>query len=159
MIFIHFSIYTVSSTSNGVDFFQNFCYTTAMPPKKKIKVVIVEDEKMLADMYTTKFTMEGFEASKANDGMAGLALAKEVKPDIILLDVIMPKLDGFGVLKELRQDATLKKTPVILLTNLGQDEDIKKGKQLGATDYFVKANHTPAEVVTKVKSVLARQKI
>ena len=127
-----------------------------MPAKKKIKVLIVEDEKMLADMYTTKFSMEGFDANKANDGIAGLAAAKDMQPDIILLDVIMPRLDGFGVLKQLREDSDLKDTPVILLTNLGQDEDIKKGKQLGATDYFVKANHTPAEVVAKVQSVLKK---
>ncbi len=121
---------------------------------KKYKVVLVEDEKMLADMYATKFSMEGFETSKAYDGAAGLALAKRVKPDIILLDVIMPKLDGFAVLKELKDDVNVKDIPVILLTNLGQDEDIKKGKQLGAADYFVKANHTPAEVVTKIRQVL-----
>ncbi len=118
------------------------------------KVVLVEDEKMLADMYATKFAMEGFETSKAYDGAAGLALAKEVQPDIILLDVIMPKLDGFAVLKQLKEDPSVKDVPVILLTNLGQDEDIKKGKELGAADYFVKANHTPAEVVTKIREVL-----
>ncbi len=120
----------------------------------KTKVVIVEDEKMLADMYATKFTMEGFDAQKANDGQAGFDLVKEVKPSIVLLDIIMPKIDGFGVLKMLKDDAELKDIPVVLLTNLGQDEDIKKGKQLGAADYFVKANHTPAEVVQKVKQVL-----
>lgn len=120
----------------------------------KTKVVIVEDEKMLADMYATKFTMEGFDAQKANDGQAGFDLVKEAKPNIVLLDIIMPKIDGFGVLKMLKDDAELKDIPVVLLTNLGQDEDIKKGKQLGAADYFVKANHTPAEVVQKVKQVL-----
>lgn len=109
---------------------------------------------MLADMYATKFTMEGFDAQKANDGQAGYDLVKEVKPSIVLLDIIMPKIDGFGVLKMLKDDAELKDIPVVLLTNLGQDEDIKKGKQLGAADYFVKANHTPAEVVQKVKQVL-----
>ncbi|MBI5467336.1 MAG: response regulator [Candidatus Kerfeldbacteria bacterium] len=122
--------------------------------KTKITVVLVEDEKMLADMYATKFAMEGFNAHKANDGAAGLEVIRDVKPDIILLDIIMPKIDGFGVLKMLKDDAALKDIPVILLTNLGQDEDIKKGKELGAADYFVKANHTPAEVVTKVKQVL-----
>lgn len=121
---------------------------------KKYKVVLVEDEKMLADMYATKFSMEGFETTKANDGAAGLELAKKVRPDIILLDVIMPKLDGFAVLKLLKEDEKVKNVPVILLTNLGQDEDIKKGKQLGAADYFVKANHTPAEVVKKIREVL-----
>lgn len=121
---------------------------------KTYKVVLVEDEKMLADMYATKFMMEGFETSKAYDGAAGLELAKKVKPDIILLDVIMPKLDGFAVLKQLKEDDSVSDIPVILLTNLGQDEDIKKGKQLGAADYFVKANHTPAEVVMKIRDVL-----
>lgn len=124
-----------------------------MSPKSP-KVLIVEDEKMLAEMYATKFSMEGFDAFKAFDGEAGLTMAKEVKPDIILLDIIMPKLDGFAVLKQLRDEADTKTTPVILLTNLGQDEDMKKGKELGATDYFVKANHTPAEVVNKVRAVL-----
>lgn len=122
--------------------------------EKKYKVLIVEDEKMLADMYGTKFEMEGFAVSKANDGEAGLAMVKSVVPDMILLDVIMPKLDGFAVLKAIRADASIRDIPVILLTNLGQDEDIKKGKELGANDYFVKANHTPAEVVTKVKQSL-----
>ncbi len=123
-------------------------------PDKKTTVVIVEDEKMLADMYSTKFTMEGFEAQKANDGQTGFDLVKQVKPDIILLDIIMPKLDGFAVLKMIKAEAELKNIPVILLSNLGQDEDVKKGKELGAADYFVKANHTPAEVVQKVKQVL-----
>ncbi len=121
---------------------------------KKVKVLLVEDEKMLADMYTTKFTMEGFDAQKAYDGQAGVEAAKQFMPDIVLLDVIMPKVDGFAALKMLKEDPTTKNIPVVLLTNLGQDEDVKKGKQLGAVDYFVKANHTPAEVVAKARQVL-----
>jgi len=121
---------------------------------RKVTVLIVEDEPMLADMYATKFAMEGFEPSKAHDGQAGIELALAENPDIILLDIIMPKLDGFAALKVLRADPKTQSTPIILLTNLGQDEDIKKGKELGATDYFVKANHTPAEVVQKVHEVL-----
>ncbi len=128
-----------------------------MPTDKKVKLLLVEDEKMLADMYTTKFVMEGFDAQKAYDGQAGVDLAKTFIPDIILLDVIMPKLDGFAALKMLKDNASTKNIPVILLTNLGQDEDVKKGKQLGAVDYFVKANHTPAEVVVKVRQVLGQK--
>jgi len=127
-----------------------------MTDSKKIKVLVVEDEHMLAEMYATKFAMDGFEVEKAFDGADGLEKAKQVSPDIILLDVIMPKLDGFAVLKELRSDAKFAHTPILLLTNLGQDDDIKKGKELGANDYFVKANHTPADVVTKVKELLAK---
>jgi len=121
---------------------------------KKYTILLVEDEKMLADMYATKFSMEGFETKTAYDGAAGLELAKSFSPDIILLDIIMPKMDGFAVLKAIRENSSLKSVPVILLTNLGQDEDIKKGKELGATDYFVKANHTPAEVVGKIRQIL-----
>jgi DNA-binding response OmpR family regulator len=120
----------------------------------KRKVLLVEDEKMLAEMYSTKFAMEGYEVTKAFDGAEGLVQARKAKPDIILLDIIMPKLDGFAVLKELKADPKLKDVPVVLLTNLGQDDDVTKGKKLGATDYFVKADHTPAEVVGKVKQTL-----
>ncbi len=123
-------------------------------PTGKPRVLIVEDEQMLAEMYSTKFAMEGFEVAKALDGAAGLEQARAVNPDIILLDIIMPKLDGFAALKELKADANLKRTPVILLTNLGQEDDIRKGKQLGADDYFVKANHSPQEIVEKVRAVL-----
>ena len=111
---------------------------------------------MLAEMYATKFTMEGYSVERAYDGQSGLDLAKQSKPDIILLDVIMPKLDGFSVLKELKKDPSLKSVPVLLLTNLGQEDDIKKGRELGATDYFVKSNHSPSEIVDKVKSILAK---
>ncbi len=124
-----------------------------MPTSPK-KVLLVEDEKMLAEMYATKFSMEGYGVEKAFDGAQGLELAKSVNPDIILLDVIMPKLDGFATLKQLKADPKLKAIPVIMLTNLGQEDDLKKGKELGATDYYVKSNHSPSEIVDKVKAVL-----
>ena len=111
---------------------------------------------MLAEMYATKFTMEGYSVERAYDGQSGLDLAKQSKPDIILLDVIMPKLDGFSVLKELKKDPSLKSVPVLLLTNLGQEEDMKKGQALGATDYLVKANFTPTQVAAKVKELIKK---
>lgn len=120
------------------------------------KVLLIEDEKMLSTMYATKFAKEGYDLVQAFDGEEGLAKARDEKPAVILLDIIMPKLDGFAVLKALKADAALKSVPVVLLTNLGQDEDIKKGKELGAVDYFIKANHTPAEVVDKVKSLFEK---
>lgn len=125
-----------------------------MPDKKKI--LLVEDEPMIADMYATKFSLEGYDVVTAHDGAEGLAMAKSEKPDIILLDIIMPKLDGFATLKAIRDDASIKPAPVILLTNLGQEDDIKKGKELGADDYFVKANHPPQEIVEKVTTVLKK---
>lgn len=124
---------------------------------KKTKVLIVEDEKMLCDMYKTKFEMEGYDVVQALDGKEGIEKAKVEKPDVILLDIIMPKLDGFGALQTLKKDADTKGIPVLLLTNLGQEDDVKKGKTLGAADYFVKANHSPADVVDKVRGVLEKQ--
>ncbi|MDP3986156.1 MAG: response regulator [Candidatus Veblenbacteria bacterium] len=122
--------------------------------KSKTKVLIVEDDPTLRDMYATKFESEGFEVLKAGNGEEGLELARTKKPEAILLDVMMPKLDGFATLKEIRADKNLKKLPVVMLTNLGQEEDIKKGKELGADDYFIKANQTPAEIVAKVRALL-----
>lgn len=121
---------------------------------EKIKVLIIEDEEMLVNMYISKFEKEGYEAEKAANGKLGLEKAQEIKPDIILLDIMMPEIDGFMVLKNLKNDIDTKNIPVIMLTNLGQEEDIEKGKKLGATDYLVKANLTPAQVVDKVKEVL-----
>ena len=115
---------------------------------------MIEDEEMLANMYQVKFENEGFDLIKALDGEQGLTLAKQEKPVFILLDVIMPKMDGFTVLKKLKTDPETKDIPVLLLTNLGQDEDVKKGKELGSVGYLVKANITPSEVVAKVKSLM-----
>lgn len=125
-----------------------------MANAKKFKVLLIEDEEMLANMYETKFQNEGFVIKKALDGESGLKSALEDKPDMILLDIIMPKLDGFSVLKNLKDNPQTKNIPVILLSNLGQEEDIKKGKEMGASGYLVKANLTPAEVVEKVRENL-----
>jgi len=120
----------------------------------KTKVLLIEDDKMIIDMYNLKFTQEGYEVFKAENGKDGVEMAKETKPDIILLDIILPKMDGFSVLKKLKADDDTKNVPVVLLTNLGQDGDVKKGLELGAIDYLIKANYTPAQVVEKVKSLL-----
>lgn len=123
---------------------------------QKYTVALIEDDPLIAEMYTTKFTKEGFAIQHAADGAAGLELVKKMKPDIILLDIIMPKMDGFQVLKQLRDDAAFTKTPVVMLTNLGQEEDVQKGRELGATDYFIKTNFTPAAIVDKVKTLLQK---
>ncbi len=122
-------------------------------PKNK-KVLIVEDEESLAQMYQTKFEHEGYEVVVATDGSEGVIKANDEKPDIILLDIILPKKDGFMVLKELKAGKTTADIKVIMLTNLGQDEDVVKGKKLGAIDYLVKANLTPAQLVDKVAEYL-----
>ena len=121
---------------------------------KATKVLLIEDDKMILDMYTLKFSQEGYDVIQAENGKDGLDSAKKNEPDVILLDIILPQMDGFTVLKLLKEDAKLKKIPVVLLTNLGQDGDVKKGLELGAKDYLIKANFTPAQVLDKVKSVL-----
>jgi len=126
----------------------------ATAEKEKIHVLLVEDDVFLANIYKTKFDMEGFKVTVAENGEAGWNEAKKKKPDIILLDILLPKMDGFGVLAKLKGDAETKDLPVILLTNLGQKDDVQKGLELGAKDYLIKAHFKPSEVVDKVKKVL-----
>ncbi len=120
-------------------------------------ILIAEDEKVLAEVLKEEFEVEGFRVLLAENGDETMRLLKSFpKPNILLLDLLMPKKDGFAVLEEIGADQThnLKTIPVIVLSNLGQDEDIKKAFRLGATDYFVKAQHPIAEVVEKVKKIL-----
>lgn len=115
------------------------------------KIVLVEDDTFLAGMYVSKLTMENFEVRLATDGKLGLKLIQDEQPDIVLLDIVLPKLSGWDILKSLRGDPKTKALPVILLTNLGQREDVERGIALGATDYLIKAHFLPSEVVAKIK--------
>ncbi|MFA6603418.1 MAG: response regulator [Patescibacteria group bacterium] len=121
---------------------------------KKIKVLIVDDDAFLSGIYATKLELDGFAVVSARDGDEGIKAALKELPDLILLDVLMPKLDGFEVLKRLKAEETTKNIPVIMLTNLGQKEDVEKGLQEGAADYLIKAHFVPAEAVAKIKKVL-----
>ena len=121
------------------------------------KVLLVEDDRDLVEMYETKFKMEGFEVIKSENGLNALDLVKKEKPAVVLLDIVMPELDGFQVLKSLKVDPETKATLVILLTNLSQETDIKKGTELGAADYLVKANFTPNEVVAKARKAMGQK--
>jgi len=121
-----------------------------------VNVLLVEDDAFLANIYKTKFEMEGFKVRVAENGEIGLKDAKKKVPDIILLDILLPKMDGFTVLEHLKEDDELKSVPVILLTNLGQKDDVEKGLALGAADYLIKAHFKPSETVDKVKKVLAK---
>lgn len=118
------------------------------------KILLVEDDPFLLDMYSTKFKEAGFNIVVAQDGEMGLVKAKEELPDLILLDIVLPKKDGFEVLKILKSDSQTAQIPVILLTNLGLDSDVKRGLELGAQSYIIKAHFTPTEVVAKVKEIL-----
>ena len=125
-----------------------------MPNKTTIhKILIIEDDRSLARLYQIKLEKSGYEIQVAYDGEEGFEQITSYQPDIILLDIIIPKIDGFEVLRRLKANASLKSIPVILLTNLGQEEDMAKGKALGANDYLIKANFTPAEVVKKMEGI------
>ena len=125
---------------------------------KKIKILLIEDDPFLLSMYATKFELEGFEIIFAEDGEKALKVASKEKPDIILLDVLLPKMDGFEVLKELKKNEETKAVPVILLTNLSQRDDVEKGLALGAVDYLIKAHFMPTEVVEKIKKTLSEKR-
>lgn len=129
-----------------------------MTAKESYKILIVEDDEFLADIYKTKFELEGFKVLLATDGEKGLKAIQSKKPDLVLLDILLPKMDGFAILQTIKKDPEIKNIPVILLTNLGQKEDVQKGLDLGAVDYLIKAHFNPAETVEKVKKILANQK-
>lgn len=120
----------------------------------KKKILIVDDDAMISDMYLMKFTEDGFDAATVSDGKTALEKIESEKPDVILLDIVMPQMDGFDVLKELGKKGLLQNTKVILLSNVGQKEDVEKGFSLGASEYIIKANFTPSEVLEKVKKII-----
>lgn len=119
-----------------------------------MKILIVEDEEILMRLLQEKFAKENFSIKTANDGEMALSLAKDFKPDIILLDIILPKKDGLQVLAELKSDIELLNIPVIMISNLGEDEKIKNALDLGAKDYLIKAQHSVDEIVEKAKKCL-----
>jgi len=121
------------------------------------KILIIEDEEALSEMYKMKFEQEGYQVLVAPDGEEGLALAKEKKPDLILLDLVLPKMDGYKVLKELRTDEQIKNIKIYILSNLGQNGEIKKGFEDGADGYMLKANLTPSQLVKNVEKIFGGQ--
>ena len=129
-----------------------------MPKKsseKKSKILIAEDEEFLIDAYTVKMQRENFDIGIARNGEEALKLVKEFHPDLILLDLIMPIMDGFQVLAKLQKDENDKKIPVIIASNLDQDASVKKGLALGAKDYYIKSNISINELVEKCKKYLS----
>lgn len=120
------------------------------------KILLIDDDQLMLRMYQTKFKVEGLEVEVASDGDEGLAKVGQSKPDLILLDIMMPKINGLEVLRQLKAKPETKDIPVILLTNLGgSQQDVDQGLSLGAVSYLVKASYTPAQVVAKVKEILA----
>lgn len=118
------------------------------------KILIVEDDKFLRELIARKLTNEGYEASEAVDGEEGIKKIKEEKPDLVLLDLILPGIDGFEVLSKMKEDSFLAQIPVVILSNLGQRDEVEKGLNLGAADFLIKAHFTPGEVIERVKRIL-----
>ena len=122
----------------------------------KKRILLVEDDEFLAELYATKLNLEGFEVSLATDGEKGLKMAKEKDPHLVLLDIVLPKMDGFEVLRQLKLDKSTKGIPIILLTNLSQKDEVDRGLSLGADDYLIKAHFMPSEVIKKIKQVIGK---
>ncbi len=120
------------------------------------KILFIEDEPTLQKAIGRYLEQEGYEIENALDGELGIEMAKKDKPDLILLDIILPKKDGFEVLKELKEDEGTKNIPVIILTNLESDSNVEKALSLGATTYLVKANYNLEEISKKIKETLSQ---
>ena len=123
----------------------------------KLKIVLIEDDEILAKVVYEELSEADFDVLQAFDGQEGLELARSKKPDLVLLDLILPKKNGFEVLEELKKSPVTHNIPVIVLTMLGRDDDIKKGLRLGANDYIVKSQHAVGEIVEKVKNFFDKE--
>lgn len=124
----------------------------------KKKILIVDDDKLISEMYATKFQAEGYEVAAAYDGETVIGKIKEFEPAIVLLDLVMYPTDGFSVLESIGLLPAEKRPSVLILSNLGQKEDIDRGMRLGAADYIVKAHFTPSQVLEKVEHVLKQER-
>ncbi len=121
---------------------------------KAVKVLVIDDDPFIAGIYTLTLAKEGFEVTLARDGFEGIKMAGQLRPDIILLDILMPGIDGFETLKRLKKDEALKNIPVVILTSLTQKEDVEQGMGLGAVSFLRKTQTLPAECLTKIREVL-----
>ena len=123
----------------------------------EINILVIEDDQFLRDLITKKLEKENFKVEAAIDGQEGLQKITQGSHDLILLDIILPVLDGFEILKQVRghADKKIAGVPIVLLSNLGQESDVEKGKALGANDYLIKAAFTTDEIVEKIKKVLS----
>lgn len=117
-------------------------------------ILIIEDDKFLRELIVQKLLKEGYETFEAIDGEDGIKKVREEKPDLVLLDLILPGIDGFEVLSKMKEEPQISSIPVIILSNLGQREDVEKGLGLGAVDYLIKAHFTPGDIIEKIKKVL-----
>ncbi|KPJ54720.1 hypothetical protein AMJ47_03755 [Parcubacteria bacterium DG_72] len=120
------------------------------------KILIIEDDKLLASLLKKKLKKEGYEVLVTFQGDKGLSKAKEIMPDLILLDIIMPVMNGFEVMEKIQKDQDLAKIPIIIVSNSGQPVEIGRAQELGARDWLIKAEFDPQEVVDKVKKQIGK---
>ncbi len=120
------------------------------------KIIIIEDESVLQKAMSIELLGAGYAVLTAGNGEAGLELVRKEKPDLLLLDLILPKMGGFEVLSALKADEATKNIPVVILSNLGQDEDKKKGLELGAVDYYIKASTDLSDITKKVEGLIGK---
>jgi len=114
------------------------------------KILLIEDEEIMVNLLQRKLTQEGYEISVARDGEEGLKLIREAVPDLVLLDIIMPKKGGFEVMEVMQKDKELREIPVIIISNSGQPVELDRAKELGAKDWLIKTDFDPQEVLDKV---------
>jgi len=118
------------------------------------KILIVEDEKILQDLLSKRLIQEGYEVFQTYNGQEAMDLMKKSRPDLILLDIIMPKMGGFEMMAEMKKDQKLKDIPIIVISNSGQPVELDKAKELGASDWLIKTEFDPQEVIEKIKKYL-----
>lgn len=118
------------------------------------KILLIEDDPFLTTMYKTRFQAEGHEVMTAQDGESALEILKKTPPNLVILDVMLPKLGGFSILEEMQKTDTLKKIPVVVLTNLADEESMKKAKEFGIKEFLVKAQNTPTQIFQTIKKYL-----
>ena len=118
------------------------------------KILFVEDDPFLIDIYSTKLGEAGFDVVIVKDGAQVLEKSKKNKPKLIVLDIVLPHVDGWQILKQIKEEPSLKKTKVLILSNLSQKEEVEKGMGLGADKYLIKSDHTPTQVLEEIKKLL-----
>ncbi len=128
--------------------------TNAVPQDSQLVILIVEDDPVLLKMYTEKFSYEGFKVLNAKDGEEALEVTLAQKIDIVLLDIMLPRMSGTDYLEKIRQDTKGKNLPVVALTNLAEEEERQKALKLGVKEYLVKAMQTPEQVVATIKKYI-----
>lgn len=131
--------------------------SVATAKKKGIRILIIEDDPFLSSLARGRLLKEGYDVAVATDGEQGLRALGETIPDLVLLDIIMPVLDGFEVLRRMKADPRLKDVPVVIFSNLGQEHEVEEGKRLGADDFLVKAKLTLREVMAKIEALLQKR--